>query len=117
MPIVTALAQSHGYDLETQNNDVLITIAAVVGGAVFGDHASPISDTTILSSTGAGMPHLEHVATQMPYAIFVACCSFLGFIVGGLSMNIIICWAVTLAALAAGLIFLPNLLEKKSGKA
>lgn len=108
MPIATSLAQVHGYTGAVELNAVMITIAAVIGGAVFGDHASPISDTTILSSTGAGVPHLEHVATQMPYAVFVAICSFFGFLFGGLTMNLAVCWITTLSFLALGLVFLPK---------
>jgi Na+/H+ antiporter NhaC len=59
------------------------TLAAVMGGAVFGDHCSPISDTTILASTGAGCNHIDHVATQMPYALTVAVASFTGYLVTG----------------------------------
>ena len=51
---------------------VLKTIAAVAGGGIFGDHASPISDTSVLSSAGAGSDHMDHVITQLPYAVFVA---------------------------------------------
>ncbi len=58
---------------------MLATIGAVLAGAIFGDHCSPISDTTVLSSAAAGCEHLEHVATQMPYAAFVA---FVALLVG-----------------------------------
>lgn len=108
MPIAVGLAQSKGFDHEALVSVSMICIAAVVGGAVFGDHASPISDTTILSSTGAGCPHLEHVATQMPYAVFVAVCSLIGFLVGGIFMNMVIAWIVFAAALVLGLVFLPR---------
>ncbi|MFN3327871.1 MAG: Na+/H+ antiporter NhaC family protein, partial [Fervidobacterium pennivorans] len=60
---------------------------ASIGGAIFGDHCSPISDTTILSSTGAGCPHLEHVATQLPYAIFVMVVSAVGYLIAGIFDN------------------------------
>ena len=90
-------------------NSMFIAAAAVIGGAVFGDHSSPISDTTILSSTGAGCPHLEHVATQMPYAFFTAVCSFIGFIFAGVFMNIAAAWLAALAVFAAGFIFLPRI--------
>jgi Na+/H+ antiporter NhaC len=59
------------------------TLAAVMGGAVFGDHCSPISDTTILSSTGASCNHLKHVGTQMPYACTVATACFIGHLIAG----------------------------------
>ena len=51
---------------------LLPALAAVLSGAIWGDHSSPISDTTILSSTGAGCHHMDHVNTQLPYTLFVA---------------------------------------------
>lgn len=109
MPIVTGLVSGLGMDQADLVNASMISISAVIGGAVFGDHASPISDTTILSSTGASCPHLEHVATQMPYAIFVAVCSFIGFIVGGFLLNAIAAWIAALIVFVLGLIVLPKL--------
>jgi Na+/H+ antiporter NhaC len=61
----------------------IITLSAILAGAVVGDHSSPISDTTILSSTGARCKHIDHVATQLPYAITVAIVSFIGYIISG----------------------------------
>lgn len=109
MPIVTGLVSGLGMDQAGLVNASMISISAVIGGAVFGDHASPISDTTILSSTGASCPHLEHVATQMPYAIFVAVCSFIGFTVGGFLLNAIAAWIAALIVFVLGLIVLPKL--------
>lgn len=60
-----------------------ITTAAVLGGSVCGDHISPISDTTILSSTGAGCNHINHVSTQMQYGIVVAIISVISYVVSG----------------------------------
>ena len=111
MPIAVGLAQAKGLDQGALVNVCMICTAGVVGGAVFGDHASPISDTTILSSTGAGCPHLEHVATQMPYAVFVAVCSLIGFAAGGLFMNMITAWIAFLVFLALGLVFLPKTMK------
>ena len=108
MPITTGLAEAYGLEQENLLNISMICISAVIGGAVFGDHTSPISDTTILSSTGASCPHLEHVATQMPYAIFVAFATALGFIVAGFSMSLLATWLTVLLSLIAGLIFLPK---------
>ena len=48
------------------------TVAAIAGGGIFGDHASPVSDTTVLSSVGAGSDHIDHVITQLPYALLIA---------------------------------------------
>jgi Na+/H+ antiporter NhaC len=61
----------------------ITSLSAVMAGSVFGDHCSPISDTTILSSTGAGCKHIDHVATQIPYALTVAAISFIGYIIAG----------------------------------
>ncbi len=63
---------------------LIISLSAVLAGSVFGDHCSPISDTTILSSTGAGVPHIAHTSTQLVYSITVAGCSALGYLVSGL---------------------------------
>src|SRR5699024_9067843 len=60
---------------------LLPAIAAVLAGAVFGDHCSPISDSTILSSTGAGSNHITHVMTQLPYAVLSATIALVGSIV------------------------------------
>ncbi|MCA0171279.1 Na+/H+ antiporter NhaC family protein [Bacillus sp. RAR_GA_16] len=69
---------------------MLPVLAAVLAGAVFGDHCSPISDTTILSSTGAGSHHIDHVMTQLPYALLVAGLSLLGYLVLGFTGSAII---------------------------
>lgn len=109
MPIAVGLTENAGLAQNTAFNAVFICISAVLGGAVFGDHASPISDTTILSSTGAACPHLEHVATQMPYALFVATCSLAGFITGGIFMNILSAWLAVLVVFIGGMILLPKI--------
>ncbi|WP_026672003.1 Na+/H+ antiporter NhaC family protein [Alkalihalobacterium bogoriense] len=67
---------------------LLPSLAAVLAGAVFGDHCSPISDTTILSSTGAGCHHIDHVVTQLPYAIIAAILSSVGYIVLGVTGSV-----------------------------
>ena len=60
-----------------------IAISACMAGAVCGDHCSPISDTTIMASAGAQCNHVNHVSTQLPYAISVAVISFITYIVAG----------------------------------
>ncbi|MEI0517972.1 Na+/H+ antiporter NhaC family protein [Brachyspira murdochii] len=87
IPIANGLAAGNGYTGEALLNVLLISVGSVVSGAVFGDHCSPISDTTILSSTGSNCPLLEHVATQIPYAGLVAVSSFVGVVVGGITLN------------------------------
>ena len=66
---------------------LVMTVAACLSGAVCGDHVSPISDTTILASAGAQCNHIDHVSTQMPYALLIAAISFVGFLVGGITGN------------------------------
>ena len=85
---------------------LVITVAAVLAGAVCGDHISPISDTTILASTGAGCSHMDHVATQMPYALVVAAASFTGYLVAGFTQNGYLALGTGLALLLAALTLL-----------
>ncbi len=91
MPIAIPLAVASGASMEA-------CIAAVLGGGVFGDHCSPLADTTILSSTGAACNHMDHVRTQVPYAITVAVCAALGFLMVGLLDSPLIGWVVTLGS-------------------
>ena len=92
-----------------------LVLLAILSGGVMGDHCSPISDTTILSSTGAGCRHIDHVRTQLPYALVVGAASFAGYLVAGLSRTLPygVCAALTLAVsaalLAAALLVLPRL--------
>ena len=67
-----------------------IAISACMAGAVCGDHCSPISDTTIMSSAGAGCNHLSHVESQFPYAMTVAGVSFVGYIIAGITKSALI---------------------------
>ncbi|WP_062109374.1 Na+/H+ antiporter NhaC family protein [Bacillus niameyensis] len=64
-------------------------LAAVLAGAVMGDHCSPISDTTILSSTGAGCNHMDHVMTQLPYALMAGLFSAIGYLIMGITSSVI----------------------------
>ena len=65
----------------------LVAIGATLAGSVYGDHISPISDTTILSSAGAKCNHLRHVATQIPYATLVMVFCFVGYLIAGFTLN------------------------------
>ena len=71
MPIALPMAHNLGVSLP-------LIIGAVIGSGLFGDHCSPISDTTIMSSTGAACDHIEHVRTQLPYALLVGIAAFIG---------------------------------------
>ena len=92
IPIVTALPN-------LPEELLFICISACLAGAVCGDHCSPISDTTIMSSAGAQCDHINHVSTQLPYAITVAAVSFVSFLIAGFVQNIYI-------ALPAGIILM-----------
>lgn len=83
---------------------LLPALAAVLAGSVFGDHCSPISDTTILSSTGAGANHIDHVLTQLPYAVIAAVVAILGYLLIGLTGQIVLSLAVALVFLI-GIVF------------
>lgn len=80
---------------------LLPSLSAVLAGSVFGDHCTPISDTTILSSTGAGSNHIEHVITQLPYALIAAAAASLGFLIIGLTNQVFLALAATLLLIAA----------------
>ncbi len=71
------------YDPVIEYNMLVVGVAAILAGAVCGDHISPISDTTILASAGAQCNHIEHVSTQLPYALSVASCCLIGFVFAG----------------------------------
>ncbi len=86
MPIVIPVAASVG-GVQEVTPLLLASVGAVLTGAVFGDHCSPISDTTILSSSGAGCDHVAHVKTQAPYAITVAAVAMLCFLLAGFGVS------------------------------
>jgi Na+/H+ antiporter NhaC len=83
---------------------LIISISAVLAGAVCGDHISPISDTTIMASSGAQSNHIAHVSTQIPYALVVAGISFLGFILAGFVRNPVVPMAFGIVLLVAVLL-------------
>ena len=106
LPIVLEIFTPGGFDNLTAEalNDVpilMVGIGATLGGAVMGDHCSPISDTTIMASTGAQCYHLNHVATQIPYAVTVAAIAFVNYIIDGLIINYVpqvVCLAIAIAS-------------------
>ncbi len=91
-----------------------IGISACLAGAVCGDHISPISDTTIMASAGANVNHVEHVRTQLPYALTVAGVSFVCFIIAGFVQNWVICLAIGIVLTIVVLFVLRNTVGKKS---
>lgn len=93
---------------QTAPDILVVSVAAILSGAVCGDHASPISDTTILASAGAQCHHLDHVSTQLPYVAIVASCSLLGYIVDGFTENGYIGLGVGIAALSVFMVVLSS---------
>lgn len=77
----------------------IISLSSVLAGSIFGDHCSPISDTTILSSTGASCNHIDHVASQIPYTIVVAICCCIGYIIAGFTANLILTLIISILCL------------------
>ena len=93
----------------------IIAVSACMAGAVCGDHCSPISDTTIMASAGAQCNHINHVSTQLPYALTVAGVSFVAYVIAGFVRNWMISLPIALA-LMIGTLFVMMLIKKK-GKA
>ena len=107
IPIVTNV-------FPTDSPLLIIGISACCAGAVCGDHCSPISDTTIMASAGAQCNHLDHVSTQLPYAVTVAAVSFVGFIVAGFVQNVYVTLAVSTVLMLAVLFTLRSIEAKKN---
>lgn len=101
IPIVVPIVQALDPAL------TVVVLSATLAGSVFGDHCSPISDTTILSSAGSGCSHIEHVSTQLPYALLVAGSAAVGYLVAGLTDgNLWLSWLATAVVLFGVTIFL-----------
>ena len=107
IPIVT-------YMFNAGDPILIISMSACLAGAVCGDHCSPISDTTIMSSAGAECNHINHVSTQMPYAITVAGISFVMFILAGFIQNAWICLPIGVVLTVATLFVIKKITAKKA---
>ncbi|MDD5908005.1 MAG: Na+/H+ antiporter NhaC family protein [Clostridia bacterium] len=113
IPIVVAAFVEEGVGI-TAGNETIVTIlvSACMAGAVCGDHCSPISDTTIMASAGAQCNHINHVQTQLPYALSCAAISFVCYIIAGFVQNAVICLIIAFAIMA-GFLFVAKMLHKK----
>ena len=94
---------------------VVICISACLAGAVCGDHCSPISDTTIMASAGAQCDHVNHVSTQLPYAMTVAGVCMIGYLISGIVQNVFVVLGISLVLMFA-VLFGIKVFAKKSGK-
>lgn len=103
MSILMPLAIPLAYKINPEMSFVVVSTSAVLSGAIFGDHCSPISDTTILSSMGAGCNHIDHVKTQIWYSLFIAVITVLfGYIPAGLGISIYVVLPIALLAVFVG---------------
>ncbi len=94
---------------DVNNELMIIAISACMAGSVCGDHCSPISDTTIMASAGAQCEHINHVSTQLPYALTAAAVSFVGYIIAGFVRSWIIALPVSLVMMAAVILVMKKL--------
>ena len=107
-PIVVAV-----FDYDAEPILCTIGLAAACSGGVMGDHCSPISDTTIMASAGAHCFHLNHVFTQLPYALTVSGVAFVSFILAGLIQNVVINLIIAVALMIGTLLVIKAIVAKK----
>ena len=93
---------------------MIIAISACMAGAVCGDHCSPISDTTIMASAGAQCDHVNHVSTQLPYAITCAAVSFVAYLIAGFVRNVYVSLLIAFALMIVTLFVLKMHQKKKA---
>lgn len=93
----------------TDHTMMIMSISACMAGAVCGDHCSPISDTTIMASAGGQCNHINHVNTQLPYAITVAAVSFVSYIICGFVKNIVVCLPIAVILMIATLLVIKKI--------
>ncbi len=107
IPIVTSVFSSELADVTGTGSIpsmVIICISACLAGAVCGDHCSPISDTTIMASTGAQCDHVNHVSTQLPYALTVAGVCAVGYLISGFIQNVFVVLGISIVLMLAVLV-------------
>ena len=110
IPIVVAVFQG------TNETMMIISISACMAGAVCGDHCSPISDTTIMASAGAQCNHVNHVSTQLPYAMIVAAVSCITYVIAGILQNAVICLVIGIALQIGVLLAIKAITKDHTGR-
>ncbi|MBQ2258016.1 MAG: Na+/H+ antiporter NhaC family protein [Lachnospiraceae bacterium] len=111
IPIVVAVFAN------TNEHLMVISISACMAGAVCGDHCSPISDTTIMASAGAQCEHVNHVSTQLPYALVAAGVSFVSYLIAGFVQNAAICLIIAMILMLGTLLVLRQMNVKRASEA
>ena len=110
IPIVVAVFQG------TNETMMIISISACMAGSVCGDHCSPISDTTIMASAGAQCNHVNHVSTQLPYAMTVAAVSCITYVIAGILQNAVICLVIGIALQIGVLLAIKAITKDHTGR-
>lgn len=119
IPIVTSVFEAELANVPQTGeipSMVIICISACLAGAVCGDHCSPISDTTIMASTGAQCDHVNHVSTQLPYALTVAAVCVVGYLLSGFVHNVFIVLGFSVALMLAVLFAIRFFVKRKEGR-
>lgn len=119
IPIVTSVFEAELANVAQTGeipSMVIICISACLAGAVCGDHCSPISDTTIMASTGAQCDHVNHVSTQLPYALTVAAVCVVGYLLSGFVHNVFIVLGFSLALMLAVLFAIRFFVKRKESR-
>lgn len=119
IPIVTSVFEAELANVAQTGeipSMVIICISACLAGAVCGDHCSPISDTTIMASTGAQCDHVNHVSTQLPYALTVAAVCVVGYLLSGFVHNVFIVLGFSVALMLAVLFAIRFFVKRKEGR-
>ncbi len=111
IPIVTMICSASGAGVY-----LVPALGATLAGSVYGDHCSPISDTTILSSTGSGCRHIRHVETQLPYATLVAAVCAVGYLIAGFTLTPWIALAAGLVLLTGAILILNRIRGKQKSR-
>ena len=106
IPIVTAI-------FDPSSELLIIGVSACLAGAVCGDHCSPISDTTIMSSAGSQSNHINHVSTQLPYAITVAAISFFTYLIAAFIQNAVVLLSIGVAVTIGSLFVIKSVTKNK----
>lgn len=119
IPIVTSVFEAELANVSQTGeipSMVIICISACLAGAVCGDHCSPISDTTIMASTGAQCDHVNHVSTQLPYALTVAAVCVVGYLLSGFVHNVFIVLGFSVVLMLAVLFAIRFFVKRKEGR-
>lgn len=119
IPIVTSVFEAELANVSQTGeipSMVIICISACLAGAVCGDHCSPISDTTIMASTGAQCDHVNHVSTQLPYALTVAAVCVVGYLLSGFVHNVFIVLGFSVVLILAVLFAIRFFVKRKEGR-